>query len=252
MEITKNNLSFNVKGAYSEKWFSSPHFQHWEKSTFHIMDHYYDMNGTYIDVGAWIGPTVMYAAQIFKNVVAIEADRLAFHRLTENLSVNNFNNITLINKCLSDKDEIISFGGNGKWGNSESTMLVSNPEYSSWEGRWTKEEREQHIESVETISIDTLFTNNNINPEDVCFIKMDIEGGEMIVIPGISHILRKYKPVLYLSIHYCFLQRHHIQDILDTLFDIYDNCYTFSDEGLKSKINKETIIENTVTAIVFE
>jgi len=252
MEIIKNNVSFNVKGYYSEKWFSDKYFKNWEKSTFHIMDHYHNLNGIYIDIGAWIGPTVMYAAQKFRNVVAIEPDGAAFRRLTENLSVNNFNNITLVNKCLSDKDETISFGGNGKWGNSESTMLVSNPEYSSWEGRWSKEEREQHIKDVETISIDTLFATYDINPEIISFIKMDIEGGEMIVIPGISHILSKYKPVLYLSLHYCFLQIHHIKDILDLLFDIYENCYLFNDEGTKYNINKETIMENRITSVVFE
>jgi len=47
------------------------------------------------------------------------------------------------------KNETILFGGNGKWGNSESTMLVSNPEYSSWGGRWTKEEREKNVKQSE-------------------------------------------------------------------------------------------------------
>ena len=116
MEITKNNLSFTVTGSFSEKWFSNKQFHNWEKNTFHILDHYADSNLNYIDVGAWIGPTVLYAAQRFNKVVAIEPDRLAFHRLVENLSVNNFKNIIPVNKCLSYNDYFTAFGGNGKWG----------------------------------------------------------------------------------------------------------------------------------------
>ena len=65
MLIIKNNKSFNVKGSYSEKWFSHNTFQQWEPNTFKILDYYQNLNGTYIDIGAWIGPTVMYASQLF-------------------------------------------------------------------------------------------------------------------------------------------------------------------------------------------
>ena len=249
MEITKNNLSFAVTGSFSEKWFDNKHFQDWEKNTFHILDHYADSTLNYIDVGAWIGPTVLYAAQRFNKVIAIEPDRLAFHRLVKNLSVNNFKNIIPVNKCLSYNDDFTSFGGNGKWGNSESTMLVSNNEYSSWEGRWSKEEREKNIEVVETIKIETLMTMCNM--DSVGFIKMDIEGGEMVVIPAMTEFLKINKPILYLSLHFCFLKLNHIQSILDILFDIYDNCCFFDDEGNKTNISKETILAYKVSSVVF-
>ena len=252
MLITKNNISFNIKGSYSEKWFSHNTFQLWEQNTFHILDYYQKQNGTYIDIGSWIGPTVMYASQLFDRVIAIEPDKLAYKRLVENLSVNNFNNITLIDKCLSDKNETILFGGNGKWGNSESTMLVSNPEYSSWGGRWTKEEREKNIKLVETIDFNTLINEYNINIENVKFIKMDIEGGEMIVIPCMKDILQRYKPTLYLSLHFCFLKREHIKNILDILFAIYDACYLFYDDGSKINVNIDQIMSETITTVVFE
>lgn len=87
MLITKNNISFNIKGSYSEKWFSHNTFQLWEQNTFHILDYYQKQNGTYIDIGSWIGPTVMYASQLFDRVIAIEPDKLAYKRLVENLSV---------------------------------------------------------------------------------------------------------------------------------------------------------------------
>lgn len=252
MLITKNNKSFNVKGSYSEKWFSHKNFQVWEPNTFHILDHYSDINGVYIDVGAWIGPTVMYASQIFDKVIALEPDKIAYNRLRRNILENNFNNITLVDKCLSDKNDKTSFGGNGKWGNSESTMLVSNPEYSSWGGRWTKEEREENIKLVETIDAKTLIDEYNIDMEKLKLIKMDIEGSEMIVIPGMKDILSQYKPVLYLSLHFCFLKSEHIENILDILFSIYDVCNLFYDDGSKVRINKHQIMREKITTVVFE
>ena len=89
------------------------------------------------------------------------------------------------------------------------------------------------------------------NMDNVGFIKMDIEGGEMIVIPAMSEFLKLNKPVLYLSLHFCFLQLHHIQSILDILFDIYDNCYFFDDDANKTNISKETILGYKVSSVVF-
>jgi len=250
MDIYKNNLSFKIKGGFSEKWFSKERFQNWENNTFYIFDHYANLDCNYIDIGAWIGPTVMYAAQKFKKVIAIDPDRLAFYRLTENLSVNNFTNVILVNKCLSYEDGVTSFGGNGKWGNSESTMLVSDPEYSSWEGRWSKEEREKNIETVETIKIETILETYNL--DNIGFVKMDIEGGEMIVIPAIADFLLSNRPVLYISLHFCFLQPCHIRDILDILFKIYNTCYLYDNEGNKTIVTKDNIIEHEITSVVFE
>ena len=81
---------------------------------------------------------------------------------------------------------------------------------------------------------------------------MDIEGGEMIVIPGMKDALSQYKPVLYLSIHFCFLKIEHIENILDILFNIYDICYLFYDDGSKIRINKDQIMHEKISAVVFE
>jgi len=71
-------------------------------------------------------------------VIAIEPDPVALQRLKKNISANSFTNITLIEKALSSENTITQFGGNGKLGNSESTLLISNKEdYLSYQGRHT-------------------------------------------------------------------------------------------------------------------
>ena len=252
MNIKKNNYTFNVSGGYSEQWFSDNKLDRWEQDTFYILEHYKDIKGTYIDIGAWIGPTVLYAVNIFGKVLAIEPDPIAIKRLEENLKVNNYDNIHLIKKGIGNINGKIKFGGNGELGNSESTLLVSIPEYSSWGGTWTREEREQNIIEIDTITIETLIEENNIKPADISLIKMDIEGGELIVTPYLKDFLSKHKPVFYISLHFCFLKEEHVILITDILFDIYENCYYFTDDGVKIKISKEDVISLKKSAIVFE
>ena len=67
-------VNFNVKGEFSVYWFSN-YIDIWEPHTFHILNYYAPCYGreksvhmddvkrnTYIDIGSWIGPTVMYSA----------------------------------------------------------------------------------------------------------------------------------------------------------------------------------------------
>ena len=56
---------------------------------------------------------------------------------------------------------------------------------------------------------------HNQNRIDV--LKMDIEGGEIIVVPYLKNFLKTYKPVFYISLHYVFLPESDIQIILDIL-----------------------------------
>jgi len=254
MDIYKNKCSFRVKGDYSEMWFPA-RFHDWESGTFHILEYYKNKTkgNIYIDVGAWIGPTVLYAANIYKKVIAIEPDPVAIQRLEENLSVNNYDNIVLIKKGLSDKNGKSSFGGNGELGNSESTLLVADKEYSSWENSvWAKEQRESNIIEIETITIETLLLEQNISPSDISLIKMDIEGGELFVVSALETFLKTYKPVFYISLHYCFLKIEHIVYIVKILFCIYENCYIFSDDGQKIKISIDDVLNSKLSEIVFE
>lgn len=257
--IKKNSTTFYIKGLYSINWFI-PSMMHgnWEDDTFNILDYYQNKNLVYIDIGAWIGPTVLYSADKYKQIICFEPDPVAISRLSENLSVNNFTNITLITKALSDNDGISEFGGNGELGNSMSTLLVGQDNKEDFfndygrNGFLSYDDRKKDIISVETITIDTVLRNYNIDPSNIGLIKIDIEGGEKIVIPSIEPFLKQHKPVFYISLHRVFLDDHNINIILDILFSIYNNCYSFSSNILKEKVTKESIQERNLTSLVFE
>lgn len=242
IRIVKHSNEFYIYDKYSINWFIT-FFENWELSTFYILDHYAN-GGVYIDVGSWIGPTVLYSANLYKKVIALEPDPVAIKRLETNLSANKFSNIQLIKKGLADKDGKIKFGGNGELGNSESTMLISKNDYLEYDGRHTTKwkDKQNNIVEIETIRLDTLINNLKISADDINLIKIDIEGGEIIVIPAIKSFLEKYKPNLYLSLHYCYLKREDYVLILNILFDIYNVCYFFTDNGKKIKVTKIQIL----------
>jgi FkbM family methyltransferase len=256
MKIVKHNHSFiileNNDPSSTTAWLLN-NIDVWEQDTFHIFNHYKNNEGMYIDIGAWIGPTVLYCANIYKKVIAIEPDPVALGELKKNISVNNFTNILLIEKGLSLENGVTQFGGNGRLGNSESTLLISDKEdYLSYNGRHTDLHSHNEIVEIETITIEKLIEQQNIDPQHISLIKMDIEGGEKIVVPALVNFLNKYKPVFYISLHRCFLRKLEIEKIIDILFNIYDKCYYFSNSGKKELIDKNFIQKNALCGLVFE
>lgn len=90
------------------------------KKTTLIFDKYIDDKTIYIDIGAWIGPTLFYAAQIAKKSIAIEADPVAYDRLSENLRMNVkkewYKKISILNNVVASNPGLISFGSQGSGG----------------------------------------------------------------------------------------------------------------------------------------
>ncbi len=255
MKIVKNNESFIIlenDTLPTTKWFLQ-NIDKWEPETFHIFDHYKNNDGVYIDIGAWIGPTVLYCANMYKKVIAIEPDPVAIVEFKKNMGVNNFTNIVLIEKGLSSENGVTQFGGNGSLGNSESTLLISDKEnYLSYHGRHTQCHTHNEIVEIETITIEKLIESQNINPNNISLIKIDIEGGEKILVPALVNFLNNYKPPFYISLHRCFLRKIEIVNIIDILFNIYDKCYHFSTTGEKILVNKKIIQQKMLCSLVFE
>lgn len=252
MKVTKNNVSFLVSGKFSENWFSKNSLDIWEPYTFYILDYYKDkINGIYIDIGSWIGPTVLYATNIYKKVIAIEPDPIAVERLKENIKVNNFKNISLIEKALDSIDGYSLFGGNGEFGNSMSSLVIAGENYKLQAGFQSKLQHNYKMK-VPSFTIESLINQENINIEEVSLIKMDIEGGEIILIPYLENFLNTYKPVLYISLHYVFLELSDIKKIIDILFNIYDKCYCFGIDGDRDLVDKNEVNKYSLETLVFE
>jgi FkbM family methyltransferase len=183
----------------------------WEPNTFKIFSTFLNKNINYCDIGAWIGPTVIYAASICKKVVCFEPDPIAFKYLIWNIEVNNLTNIFPLNIALSNNNfSILKMGSRGL-GNSMTSLLNAD-----------KQEYTIDVLSMMWQSWCDIYGSDLFH-----FIKVDIEGGEFDLLPTMTDYLAKNKPIVYLSTHPQILTAKDQSEKMQNLFEvmkIYRRC----------------------------
>ena len=164
----------------------------WEPDTFKIFDTFVTEDTYFLDIGSWIGPTALYAAQIARQTYAFEPDPVAYKELIANVEANDGANwigrLQVWNKAVAEHDGKIKLGSRLKVGDSMSSVLFAD-EANSWE--------------VETVGFDKLLQGEQLKNKKL-FVKMDIEGGEFKLIPALRETLQKHDITLYLSTHPIF------------------------------------------------
>jgi len=201
MKITVNNLNFIVSDQpVSEQDETMLTFwkqcgKNWESHTYAIFDKFLDKDHTYLDIGAWIGPTVLYGAQIAKTSYCFEPDKLAFLYLINNIKVNPelLPNIKSFEFGISDKNKTERF----YVGNGSTSMSSVKPNHVNVDSSY----------EILLCDMETAVTKAEIDFKQVNFIKIDIEGGEYDLIPSLLEYCKQMNhfPVLYISLHAPFL-----------------------------------------------
>ena len=228
--IQKRKINFQISLDHGiNGWFQNS-YENWEENTFTVFDKFLSNDKIYIDIGAWIGPIVLYACQKSSKVICFEPDPIAQKILTDNISINNFKNIISYNYAISDKEGTAILNSNyTNFAGSVSTLL--SVETGTVISGQTCE--------VKTVILENVLSELNIDPRSISLIKIDIEGGEKFVVPQIINYLEKTKIPLYISIHWCFLYEKDAINIIELLWKIYHNVY---DNGKKTVM--EEIINN--------
>jgi FkbM family methyltransferase len=178
-QLSRNGEQFSV--APGHEWFW-PGFENgtWEPSTFKIFDRFLSKDHTFLDIGAWIGPTTLYAASRAHTVLSFEPDTVAYQSLVENVRLNNLQNVVTYPVAVSNDFKAIKFGAKTGFGDSMSSEI--------WGGPGEK--------TVPAISFKSLVTQTYPN-----FIKIDIEGGESTLLRGMRAVFDAWAPTLHLSLH---------------------------------------------------
>jgi len=188
----------------------------WEPFTFRILSRFLNSDCVYFDLGAWIGPTVLYASQICKEVYCFEPDPYAYERLLTNLRLNEIKNVKTFHSAVLNKDGFIRIGHPDGLGTSESSIFKAEEE-SAIEVRCTTIERIVELLDIEKIDM----------------VKIDIEGAEFDLLPSAGKFIMNYRPTIYLSTHAPLLpQNNRIQKMNDIIRVL--SCYSYIyDCGLK-------------------
>jgi FkbM family methyltransferase len=194
----------------------------WENDTFAVFDTFLDRAHSYIDIGAWVGPTTLYACQLARHCYAVEPDPVAFKMLRDNLALNPGlkDKLSLTNACIGSASGTVKLGSKTQFGDSRSSI-----EFGDSAGSLT----------VESLALDDFASKNNIT--DCNFIKMDIEGGEAEVLPAMKSYLEKNKPVLLLSLHpFWFKDRARGTEAIIEALRVYKHI--FYTNGIKLNLEK--------------
>lgn len=181
------------------------------------------------DIGANIGETTLNFAKLASKgkIYSFEPVPFLFQRLKTNVELNSFQNISLNNLAVSDKQEELFF---------------ENPNNNNSSGISLNKEKSAASSIVYSTTIDTFVSEHNI--EKIDFMKIDVEGFENFVINGGINTLKKMKPVLFIEIdNKNLLKNNSSEKILLTQLQ-NDFGYTlYRIDGIE-KI-KITSIENT-------
>ncbi len=143
-------------------------------------------NEVYVDCGAYNGDTVIGFAENLKRngidsygkIYAFEADIQNVHDMGENLK--GYDNVEVIAKGVYDRARIMRFIAQGTAGSHISDEGVE----------------------IEVTSIDEAIKGG------VTFIKMDIEGSELMALKGAEQTIRRFKPKLAICVY------HRVEDLI--------------------------------------
>lgn len=138
-------------------------------------------NTVFYDVGANVGFYTLLASRLVGagKVFAFEPVPKNIAYLRHHLTLNRVTNAEIFPLAVGDQNGMVSFS-------IEQTGLMG---HLSDEGGVT----------VPIVTLDSLVVEGKILPPD--YIKMDIEGAELLALRGASRTFQRYHPVLFLATH---------------------------------------------------
>lgn len=166
----------------------------WEKPTLDVFDTCIDHTTVCLDIGAWIGPTVLYSARCARKVIALEPDPKAAEELRTNVAANPdiAPKIEILERALSTQSGPREIGARTGFGDSMSSFVHTDAAETT---------------TVECVSVDDLM--ERIAPSDKLFIKLDIEGAEYEVAPFLKPLLERTNVDVLVSFHPRFAAGGH-------------------------------------------
>jgi len=201
----------------------------WEPRTFTVLDRLLSTGTTYCDIGAWIGPTVLYAARNCRQVYCLEPDRVAYRFLLQNIQLNRLENVLPFNLALAQEEGLQRMASpRGKRGDSMTSLLLPDG-----------------MRGMDVLCLTWENWFNLVGRPVFDTVKMDIEGGEFSLLPAMSAYLEEHRPQLYLSLHPHLLpeaERVKSMAIVAAALKMYPGFYNRDGE----KMALESLLEEQV------
>ena len=158
-----------------------------------------------IDAGGYVGDTaLLFSSYTDKNIHVFEASPSNMDIIRETIRLNHLDNIVPVSKALGEKSGTATFSLDER---NSCNSLVERPGYNY----------PDHIE-VPVVTLDDYVRENNI---EVGLIKVDIEGGEQLLLRGAVETIRTQHPILLISIYHSANDFFEIKPMIEKMCDKY-------------------------------
>jgi FkbM family methyltransferase len=152
-------------------------------------------NKDIIDVGGFIGDSLLILCPLTdKNVYTFEALSENFNYLQQTIAYNNLTNVKPFKKALGACKKIVPI------------EITSS-------GSYITDTKSSNTEDVEMDTLDSIVEQYGLN---VGLIKVDIEGSEQDFLKGAINTIKKFKPILLLSIYHSINDFFEIKPIVES------------------------------------
>ena len=158
-----------------------------------------------IDAGGYVGDTaLLFSSYTDKNIHVFEASPSNMDIIRETIRLNHLDNIVPVSKALGEKSGTATFSLGER---NSCNSLVERPGYNY----------PDHIE-VPVVTLDDYVRENDL---EVGLIKVDIEGGEQLLLRGAVETIRTQHPILLISIYHSANDFFEIKPMIEKMCDKY-------------------------------
>ena len=144
------------------------------------------------DIGAFEGVLTLFFARKAAQVIAYEPNPRNFQRCMENVKLNGFRNVRVMNRGVGEQPGAIELTYDPLMPGAGSADAATTAQIAS-------SVRSAKTVRIEVVPLDEDIRRHGLPAPD--FIKMDIEGMERFALPGMKETLAKYRPELFIEMH---------------------------------------------------
>jgi FkbM family methyltransferase len=226
-----------IKGDKRIACIDSLNFLSYEEEELSMQYRLIEENDVVFDIGGNYGWYAIHIAKKFpKNeIFSFEPVPSTYANLKENITLNDVNNIRVINTGLSNKKGEFVFYCDPKLTVNASLNNVND--------------NANALEVTCRVDIlDEYVKNNGI--EKIDFIKCDIEGAELFALLGAKESIKEFKPKIFVEMlrKWAAKFNYHPNDIILFLKELGYNCYIINSQFLEEveEVTESTIETNFV------
>lgn len=155
---------------------------------FIFLHHFLAPDMVFVDVGANQGEYALFAAKrlVKGSVLAFEPLPSIRTLFQENIALNQFNNIQVVDKGLADGDASL-------------TIHEIEDRHEGLATVYLGDRKSKQAYTIQLIALDDFINAQSVRRVDI--IKIDIEGGELKALQGSKATIEKFKPVVMIEIN---------------------------------------------------